>query len=74
MPTTNDISAIITTGKAGSGKDYVLHSLVKDLETEVPGINIKIDKFANTMKHMINEAMLSTVGESVDGKLHSLNR
>ena len=69
MPTTNDISAIITTGKAGSGKDYVLHSLVKDLETEVPGINIKIDKFANTMKHMINEAMLSTVGESVDGKL-----
>jgi len=70
MANYNDISAIITTGKAGSGKDYVLHSLVKDLKREVPGIKIEIDKFANTMKHMINSSLLSRSGSSVNGNLH----
>lgn len=70
MKNNSNISAIVTTGKAGSGKDYVLHSLIKDFEAEVPGINIKVDKFANTMKHMINSSLLSRVGSSVNGSLN----
>ena len=69
MPATNDISMLITTGKAGSGKDAVLDAMLAQVKITHPNLNITIEKFANTMKHMINKALLSRVRESIGGNL-----